>query len=137
MKFFHIAMVLFIFQLITAYLVTVLPSIGFSETMSFHEPTQSELESGWADYKGDITSDTTVTEDSWVNDLLGSPYEAVKQAITRIFTPFERYVNTLPFLMIIMGVPETFAWAISVPLYAIQVIGLLQFATGRSLKEIL
>lgn len=139
MKFFHISLFMIIFQLITSFLLGIISDgtlDGFTAGYSFHEDTLDEVDSGWEEYKEGVTADSSVTEDDWVTDLLGTPYEAVKLAVTKVTEPFERYVNTLPFILKMFGVPDALAYAISIPFYIFQIIGIAQLVTGRSFKDI-
>lgn len=134
MKFYTITMFLIIFQLVSVYMLTVTPSLGFTAAISFHEPTEADLADAQRVFEENILAEETVASEDIVTKLIGFGSDAIKNAASNVFEPFKRYVLSLPFMLRMMGVEDGMAWLISTPLYIIQFIGIVQFVTGRDIE---
>lgn len=136
MKFYEFAMFLFIFQLVSVYFMENSQALGFGLQISFHELTEADFQQAEANFTARSLETTEATSENILDRLVGFVSEAIKASLSTIFTPLKKYVVSMPYILISLGVPPGFAWMISVPLYIIQIVGIMQFATGRSFKDI-
>ena len=134
MKFYTITMFLIIFQLVSAYILTVTPSLGFTAAISFHEVTETEMQDVQDRFEEEVLAEGTVASEDIVTKLIGWGAGAVKNAASKVFEPFKRYVMSLPFMLTTIGVDDGLAWMISTPLFIIQFVAIVQFVTGRNIE---
>lgn len=135
MRFWEITLFLIIINIFGAFFTGVLPSLGFSAfpilnvTTSEVQATALGIE---AKYQTGINQEQISSADP-LTQALGLLYQAVQMVWNGILGTIKQYVFWLPYLMILYGVPDGFAWGFEVVLVIIQTIGFAQLITGRSL----
>jgi len=136
MRFYELALFLFIFQMVSFYFTNyLLPDLGFSADIYFHEPTKEQLTQAEEEFSKQVGS-TEVTSEDPISGFLGWTAKMVVNAVTTVLNPLKRFVLSLPYMLIWFGVPPAFAMIIGAVYWLVMLIGFVQFATGRSFKEV-
>ena len=131
MKFYDIALFLFIINIIGMWMVSFSQELGYSAYALFSEPKASELQEMESKINQAVSTEEITGSDP-VTYALGIMYEVIKKAILPIFDPLKPYIFWLPYLMINFGVPSALAYGVGSIYYLIMIIGLAQMITGRS-----
>ena len=135
MKFFDIAFAIIIFQLVSAWYFTEAGNDGFTQKFSMEEWDQSDF-TNLDNNMSTIMGQTEVTDEDALSRIVGFTNTVVQEATNRVLNPFKRYILTLPYILhVLLGVDLAFATMLSLPFYIVQIIGILQFATGRSFRD--
>jgi len=137
MRLYDIMLFTLILHLTSAYFYTqVAPKIQGMEGIGWkvETPTSEEVATAKKEFEERIGTSEVVSED-WLTKLVGKINDFIQSAITKVLSPLTNIIFAIPLTLQIVGIPSELAWLISTPIYVIEVFGIVQFATGRSLKE--
>lgn len=104
-----------------------------AEIVSFH-PTQTDIETMEQDLKESVAGD--VSGDDATETIFGLVTKAIVQSFNKVFDPLRKYILWPALIMQAFGIPSEISFGFTIIFNIIQVIGLLQFVTGRSFKQI-
>jgi len=135
MKFWDIALFLFIVNVFGIAFSALASDMGYSSFYLFHKETTETLQTMESKVQTGI-SDEEITGDDPVTYALGIMYSVIKKAILAVFNPLKEYILWLPFLLINLGVPTSFAHGMGAIFWLIQIVGLVQIITGRSFAQV-
>jgi len=137
MRFYHIALFLFIFQTFGAIFTDYAPYMGLNATLYIDKLTPQALQQV-EEIKQEVAPEEELTATDPIQAALGWFYQQLSNIANRLFSatfPLIRYVAWIPFYLMAIGVPSEFAWGIFSVVMIIQVIGFFEFVTGRPIEK--
>ena len=136
MRWFEIALFLVILQTFGAIFINYAESMGIKTILKVEQPSQSEIQQA-----EQIKSETQIEEQISATDplsaALGWFYQQLSNLANAIFSasfPLIKYVLWLPLYLQAIGVPPPFAWGVFSIYTIIEVIGFVQFVSGRRIE---
>ena len=136
MRFYHIALFLFIFQLVSAWTVAsgFLTSLGISAQLSIHDIDEAELAQAEERFSESVTSGEITNQDP-ISALLGWGAQMILGVLNTVLNPLKQFVLAFPYILIQAGVQPAFAYLMGTIFWLIQIIGFAEFATGRRIDK--
>ncbi|RLE45198.1 hypothetical protein DRJ16_00030 [Candidatus Woesearchaeota archaeon] len=133
MRFYNIALFLFILQTFGALFIAYASDMGMEETLIVRQPTQEEIqEIEQTRQTIQNTTSSTVTSENPLSAALGWFYQQITTGINSLFaSSFMKYVIWIPLYLQAIGVPPAFAWGVFSVYTVIEFVGLIQLITGR------
>jgi len=135
MRFYSIAIYLLIFQMVSFYVTSeLLPGMGITSGISFHDTTMTaeEIANMETRYSTSL-GETEITNQDPVSVFLASASRETLSAVSAVLNPMKQFVYTLPYMLIVLGVPEGFAYITGVAYWMIMLDGIVEFTTGRKI----
>ena len=134
MRFYYIALFLFIFNLVGGYFNTLRSEMGFTETLKTGA-TEGNLTSAEQGMYNAV-SGSEISEEDTIAAALSGATATVVNALTSVFNPLKNFIFWLPAIMINLGVPTGFSYLIGVIFWLIQILGMAQLLLGKSIREV-
>lgn len=138
MRFWDITLFLIIVNIFGVFFTGLLPSLGYS-SYPILSVTSQDIQAKANEIESKYNTGISQSEISNVDPLsqaLGLLYQAVQMVWNGILGSLKQYVFWLPYLMIIFGIPNEFAWGFEIMLVIIQTMGFAQLITGRSFSGV-
>jgi hypothetical protein len=136
MIFFRIALFIFITQLVAGLVQVSAGDFGFGynplNVSSVDQATVQQAEN----LKNNIMPSESASTTDPIAGALGWFYKQITNAAQQLFSSAFPLISTLawmPMMLIALHVPATWAWALFSVLTIIEVLGLIEFISGRSL----
>jgi len=77
-----------------------------------------------------------ISGDNPIEAIFGLISNIIVKSYKNVLGPFERYIFWPKIMMLEFGIPSQIAWGFTILFNFIQIVGLWQFVTGRSFKQI-
>ena len=138
MRFYQIALFLFIIQTFGGLLAAYAEEMGISAVIYAETPPKEAIQRIEAT-KTQIANITgQVTSENPLSAALGWFYSQLNAIGNKLFSalfPLVKYIAWLPFYLNSIGVPPAFSWGIFSVLILIEIIGFYEFITGREIEK--
>ncbi len=115
--------------------------MGITGSWEIHQPTQSELSEAEEKFQ-ETMSQTEVSSEDPISTFLSRTSQAVSNALNSAMNFLKKYILAIPYMIIHIFTPPSasasdramiqfFAYIIGTIAWIIQLVGIIQFATGR------
>ena len=133
MKFYEITLFLFIINVFGSFFWSFSQAnLGFTGGVLIHKDQTATVQEMENKTQMAINTEEVSGSDP-VTFYLSLTYKAIMKIATSIFNPLKDFVLWLPMILILFEIPTTFAYGIGTVFWVVQIIGMAQFITGRSL----
>jgi hypothetical protein len=134
-KFWELTLVMILFNLFGSALVNsgLFTSMGISENIYVSSPTQTDIEDMEEKLKTSVSDQ--VSSNDPATTLFGVISDATSKVISSFFNPLKRYIFWPNMIMQLFGIPNEIGYAFTIVFNTIQLIGILQFITGKGFRE--
>jgi hypothetical protein len=137
MRFYEIALFFIIMNLFGAIFTTIAPDLGFKEQIYWeNEETQTKIGEFEKSAK-ELTGAQEISGEDWWTKTMGYFYNSIfgkARALINFFKNFAMFPSNF-ISMIIPNLPSQIKTGISALIIFIEGVGIIQFITGRSMRE--